>query len=52
MTFSGEENPTSRVFSGFLCIKGNDLVTIYVEGINVSADHNSESFHIFVKSLR
>jgi hypothetical protein len=52
MTFSGEENPTTRVFSGFLWIKGNDLITVYVEGINVSAERNSESFHTIVKSLR
>ena len=52
MTFSGEENPTTRVFSGLLWIKGNDLITVYVEGINVSTDHNSESFHAIVKTLR
>jgi hypothetical protein len=52
MTFSGEENPTTRVFSGLLWIKGNDLITVYVEGINVPAARNADSFHIFVKSLR
>jgi hypothetical protein len=52
MTFSGEENPTTRVFSGFLWIKGNDLITVYVEGINISADHNAEAFHAIVKTLR
>jgi hypothetical protein len=52
MTFSGEENPTSRVFSGFLWIKDNDLITVYVEGINVSAERNSASFKVFVDSLK
>jgi hypothetical protein len=52
MTFSGEENPTTRVFSGLLWIKGTDLITVYVEGINVSAEKNSESFKAFVNSLK
>jgi len=52
MTFSGEENPTSRVFSGFLWIKGAELLTIYVEGIGVTADRNSDAFHAIVKTLR
>jgi hypothetical protein len=52
LTFSGEENPRSRVFDGFLWIKGDQLITIYVEGIGVAADRNSDAFHEIVKSLR
>ena len=52
MHFSGEENPTSRVFAGFLWVKGQELVTVYVEGIGVPSERNSASFHEIVKSLR
>ena len=52
MVFSGEENPRGRVFSGFLWIKGTNLVTVYVEGIGVSADRNSDSFHEILRTLR
>ena len=51
LTFSGEENPTSRVFSGFLWIKGSDLITVYVEGIGVTSGRNSDAFHAIVKTL-
>jgi hypothetical protein len=52
MTFSGEENPRSRVFSGFLWIKGDELVTVYVEGIGIAADRNADSFKAIAKTLR
>ena len=52
MTFSGEENPTTRVFSGFLWIKDTDLVTVYVEGIRIATERNSESFKLIVNSLK
>ncbi len=52
MHFSGEENPRTRVFAGFLWVKGQDLITVYVEGIGVPAERNSDSFHEIVKSLK
>jgi hypothetical protein len=51
MHYSGEENPTSRVFAGYLWIKGQELVIIYVEGIGIPSERNADSFHEIVKSL-
>jgi hypothetical protein len=52
MTYSGEENPTSRVFSGFLWVKGKQLITLYVEGIGIASDRNEDAFKAIADSLR
>ncbi len=52
MHFSGEENPRSRVFAGYLRVKGQELVTVYVEGIDIPSERNADIFHAIVNSLR
>jgi hypothetical protein len=52
MTFSGKENPSGRIFSGLLSLKGKELVTIYLEGMGVDSKTNIDSFKEFLASLK
>lgn len=47
--YGGEKG---RVFCGYLCLLDSNLITIYVEGLEVSPEAVGESFRTFVRGLR
>lgn len=52
MLFSGGNRKTGRAYSGFLSLAKRDLVTVYVEGIDVDPRNHFKSFETFVKGLQ
>ena len=52
MIYSGSEKRNGRVFSGYLSLANRELITIYVEGISVTAKVHSDAFQAFVGGLK
>ena len=52
MFFSGKEPESGRLFSGYITQKDTEIVTIYVESIDVDSKRHFESFQDFVKGLK
>lgn len=51
MLYSGGDKKAGRVFSGYLSLTKRELVTIYIEGLDVSPNDHLETFQAFVKGL-
>ena len=52
MSFSGKEEASGRIFSGLLSLKNKELITVYLEGIEVDAATNRKVFAEIVTSLK
>jgi hypothetical protein len=48
MFFSGTESAAARLFSGFLFVSGQALITVYVEGVGVPPRQHLDSFRAVV----
>jgi hypothetical protein len=52
MFFSGSDKKTGRVFSGYLSLEKRDLITLYVEGVDVAPRDHLESFKGLTTGLK
>lgn len=52
MFFSGGDKATGRMFFGYLCQARQELLTIYLEGIDVDPAHHAKDFQALVQSLK
>ena len=52
MCFFGGDKNIGLVFFGYLCLAERELVTIFVEGLNVDMQAHGSDFQTFVKGLK
>jgi hypothetical protein len=52
LMYSGGDQASARLFSGYLVVVGTTLMTVYVEGIGVTPERHLASFKDFVAGLR
>ena len=52
MFFSGNEKSASRTFSGYLTLKDKELITIYLESIDVDSKRHLQTFEGLVKGFK
>jgi hypothetical protein len=52
MVFSGADRKTHRLFSTYLLLQGQQLLTIYVEGFAIPVTRHMETFKGVISTLR